>query len=113
MTDTLSSLRADLTLLRIETGKEMLFGDELCDERLMMIVALEEALAAPWWRRPAAMRRWRRDIRASVAEMDGSTWQWRRLNTIATGWVNRPGTGHEVSAGWNPPLPDHGSAATG
>lgn len=87
-----AALRRDLDALGRDTGRQFLWADEFTDDLFAMVIALEEALAAPWWRRRAALAAWRRDIRASVRHVDGHDFTGRRVTTIGTGWVTGPGS---------------------
>ena len=58
--------------------------DEIGEQR---ITALEELLFARWPRRIAVRRRLVRDLRASVAHVQGETFAERRSEAISSGWV--------------------------
>jgi hypothetical protein len=98
--DTLTALRRDLNGLHREAGRCHTWTDELTSELQILIVALEEIAFASWWRRPAVRRRWRRDVAASIRHIQGGNFTDRRHNTIATGWITRPGGPHEVRVHW-------------
>jgi hypothetical protein len=53
----------------------------------LRITALEEVLYTPWPQRILVRRRLRRDLRASVAHVQGVAFTDRRAETISTGWV--------------------------
>src|SRR5262249_4367445 len=86
---------AGLALARLarETNRAITMTDEITSELTYQIVALEEIIAAPWWRRWRVRARLRADLRASVAEtIHGEDFTERRLETLATGWITRPAT---------------------
>lgn len=89
MTDTLTALRRDLDALDRRAGFELTSTDDITSELLLQVVMIEEALAAPWWRRRAALRRWRADIAASIRDVGGQGFIQRRMETIGTGWLSR------------------------
>ena len=93
----LTALRHDLAALQREAGLTELQTDEYTSDLLHQVVAIEELLFAPWWRRPAVRRRWRRDVAASIRHIDGQDFIERRLNTIGTGWLST------ARVQWNPP----------
>ncbi len=97
-----AALRAAIEELRIEVGHAELLADEFTTELLLLVVAVEELLYAPWWRRTAVRRRWRRDVRESIRHIQGVTFTDKRTHTIASGWVTRPGSGNEVRMRWTP-----------
>jgi hypothetical protein len=87
--DNVAQLRATVDGYQRENCRSITMTDDLASELLYQVIALEEILAAPWWRRPAVRARWRRDARASVRDIDGRTFTERRSNTIGTGWLAR------------------------
>jgi hypothetical protein len=84
--------------LRVETGQQELQTDQVVSELLLLVVALEEVLAARWPRSILARRRWRRDVRASVRHIQGRDFTRKRTESLATGWVTRD----EARARWTP-----------
>ena len=64
----------------------------MLDELTWRVMALEEILAARWPRSILVRRRLARDIRASVAEIDGDDFTAKRSNAIGTGWCAQPWT---------------------
>lgn len=87
----LTELRDRLDALHRATGWNTNTTDEYMSEMLHQLIALEEIVAARWPRSVLLRARWRRDVRASMREMEGSTWAWRRLNAISTDWLSRDG----------------------
>ena len=63
--------------------------DAFASELLLQVVVLEEVIAARWPRRILVRRRLRRDLRASVAHVQGASWTDRRINSLSTGWMER------------------------
>lgn len=66
-------------------GEDM--GDEFAEITDHRVTALEEILAARWPRSILVRRRLARDIRASVAHVQGATFAERRTEAIGTGWI--------------------------
>jgi hypothetical protein len=86
------ALRAALEELEAETGRSLTLTDEYASELLYQVIALEEILAARWPRSVLVRARWRRDVRASVRGIvHPGSFTKRRLETIGTGWLARPG----------------------
>jgi hypothetical protein len=52
------------------------------------VAAIEEVIAAPWPRRILVRRRLRRDLRRSVAHVQGAGFAEKRFETAA-GWIER------------------------
>jgi hypothetical protein len=87
--------RLTVTSLALETRDAILMTDDITSELTYMVVALEEIIAAPWWRRWRVTARVRADLRASVAGIvHGGDFTERRVESIASGWVLRPGARH-------------------
>jgi uncharacterized membrane protein len=86
----LAALRAGLDELQRETGWSITVTDEFTSELLTLVAALEEIMFATWPRSVLLRIRWRRDVRASIAHIDGEGFRERRGNTITSGWVTRP-----------------------
>lgn len=84
--------RLTLAALDREVRKSELMTDEMISELTYQVVRLEEILAAPWWRRWRVVSRLRKDLRASVAQIDGADFAEKRVNTLGTGWIMRPDT---------------------
>ena len=80
----------ELTAIRWQMREDDKFTSEMLDELTFRITALEEIVAARWPRSILARYRLAKAIRASVAEIDGSNFTWKRLNAIATGWRDQP-----------------------
>jgi hypothetical protein len=97
-------LRAGLEELRLEVGRTTTWTDELASAVLLQAVALEELLFARWPRSILVRRRWRRDLRESMRHIDGHDFTTRRINTLGTGWVTRPGSGFEIRVHWTGPV---------
>ena len=74
---------------RRDVYQESAMTDQLAEELLLQIVMLEEILAARWPRRILVRARLRRDLRASVRHVEGSTFADRRINALGTGWLER------------------------
>jgi hypothetical protein len=75
--------------LRRDVGRDSSMTDQLAEELLLQIVALEEIVAASWPRSILVRARLRRDLRRSVAHVQGRTFTDRRINTLGTGWLER------------------------
>lgn len=93
MNGTAPATRADLTALKFDIIRGETATDGFAEELQLQVVALEECLYARWPRSILVRARLRRDLRASVrhiAEGDGFT--GRRVNTIGSGWITRPGS---------------------
>jgi hypothetical protein len=82
----------DLDAIRWQQREDDEWTAKCLDELLFQVIALEELLATRWPRSILVRARYRRDVRASVREIDGSNFTWRRLNSIGTDWLCRPGT---------------------
>jgi hypothetical protein len=80
-------LRREVDLLRHGTARAHEVDDEFAEISELRITALEEILFARWPRSIAVRRRLRRDLRASVAHVQGDTFTDRRFETVSTGWV--------------------------
>jgi hypothetical protein len=80
---------AGLDALRRELIHTIVLTDDYADELLRQVVAIEAVIAARWPR--SVVVRWRlaRELRRSVRHIDGDDFTSRRLNTIATGWMER------------------------
>ena len=75
---------------RRDVIRESTMTDELAEELLLQIVALEEIVAARWPRSmilpgPGCGR----ILRASIRHVDGRTFADRRINALGTGWLER------------------------
>ncbi len=91
---TLAGLHAALQELRADVRRELDYTDDALDGLLLQVVAIEEVAAARWPRRVWLWRRWRRDVLASVAHIQGSDFTGKRINTLSCGWQDRPGAPH-------------------
>jgi hypothetical protein len=74
---------------RRDMSRDSAMTDQLAEELLLQIVALEEIVAARWPWRIIVRARLRRDLRASVRHVDGRTFTDRRINALGTGWIER------------------------
>ena len=81
----------ELDAIRWQMREDDEWTGEVLDDLMFRLVTLEEILAVRWPRSILVRRRLARAIRASVAEIDGTGFFWKRLNSIATGWHDRPG----------------------
>ena len=79
--------RAAVDQLRRDVIHAELVEDDFAEISELRITALEEIVAARWPRSIVVRRRLARDIRASVAHVQGETFTDRRGETITTGWV--------------------------
>jgi hypothetical protein len=79
----------ELTAIRRQMRADDDWTGDMLYEVMFRLTALEEILAARWPRSILVRRRLARAIRASVAEIDGSDFTGKRLNTIGTGWRDR------------------------
>jgi len=86
----------ELTVIRRQMRDDDEWTGIMLDELTWRVMALEEILAARWPRSILVRRRLARDIRASVAEIDGDDFTAKRSNAIGTGWCARipPWTRH-------------------
>jgi hypothetical protein len=80
-------LRRDVDQLRRDIITADIVDEDFAEISELRITALEEILYARWPRSIAVRRRLRRDLRASVAHVQGDTFTDRRSETISTGWV--------------------------
>lgn len=85
----LLTLEAALVELRRDVAAESAMTDYLAADLELRVAQLEEVLYARWPRRILVRRRLRRDLRQSVAHVQGRTWTDRRAETIGTGWTER------------------------
>ncbi len=85
----LDELRRDVDQLRRDVIAESLMNDQLAEEMLLQIIAIEEVIAARWPRSIGVRRRLARDLRASVAHVQGATFTERRIETLGSGWMER------------------------
>jgi hypothetical protein len=83
-------MSGDLDALRRELVVTVTETDSYADELLRQVVALEELAMIPWPRSILARRRYRRELRRSVAHIEGTTFAEKRINSIGTGWLGRP-----------------------
>lgn len=65
-------------------------SDAYAGEMLHQIVALEAIVVARWPRSVLLRRQLRRELRRSVAHIEGRTFAEKRLETIGTGWLVPP-----------------------
>lgn len=79
----------DMEQFRGDVIRDSLMTDQLAEELLLQIVALEEIVAAAWPRRILVRARLRRDLRRSVAHIEGRTFTGRRIDALGTGWIER------------------------
>ncbi len=87
-------LSRDVGALRRDMDQESAMADGLAGELLRRVAALEEIAAARWPRSAILRGRLRRDLRASVAHVQGRTWAGKRTNALGSGWMERrPPTG--------------------
>jgi hypothetical protein len=80
-------LRRDVDQLRREVIVAEVVEDDFAEISELRITALEEILYTRWPRSILVRRRLVRDLRASVAHVQGDTFTDRRGETISTGWV--------------------------
>lgn len=80
-------LGREVDQLRRDVIRAELIEDDFAEIDELRITALEEVLYTRWPRRIAVRRRLVRDLRASVAHVQGDTFTDRRSETISTGWV--------------------------
>ena len=84
--------------LGAEVGRQLIMTDDITSELLLMVVQLEQIAFAPWWRRAAARRRWRRDVAASIRQLaHGGDFTERRMEAIGTGWISRDRGRHRAA----------------
>ena len=83
----LDALRNDLGQLRREVIQDSTTTEQLAETAELRITALEEVLAVRWPARILARWRLARDLRASVAHVQGGTFGERRIEAIGTGWA--------------------------
>jgi hypothetical protein len=79
--------RREVDELRRDVILAELVEDDFAEISELRITALEEILYARWPRSILVRRRLVRDLRASVAHVQGETFTDRRSETITTGWV--------------------------
>ncbi len=79
----------DMEQWRLDINHGADLADENTDGIWLQVLALEEFVAARWPRRLLVRWRLARDLRRSVAHIDGDTWAERRVNTISSGWLER------------------------
>lgn len=77
---------AEVAQLRREVMRDSLMTDQLAGELLRQVIALEEIVAARWPRSIGVRRRLARELRRSVARIEGRTFAEKRVNTIGSGW---------------------------
>ena len=106
--ESIARIAARLEDLHRDVGEAITWSDETDSELLYQVIMMEEVLAARWPRSILVRARWRRDVRESVRQMEGSSFLWRRLNTLGTGWMSRPGNAGGLRCGphMSPPVPD-------
>lgn len=80
-------LRRDVDQLRREVIVAEVVEDDFAEISELRITALEEILFTRWPRSILVRRRLVRDLRASVAHVQGETFTDRRAETVSTGWV--------------------------
>jgi hypothetical protein len=80
-------LRREVRQLAADTDQAISSTDDFAEITELRVTALEEILYTRWPRSIAIRRRLRRDLRASVAHVQGDTFTDRRGETISTGWV--------------------------
>ncbi len=103
-----------------ETIQAIEFDDDIRHVHEERLLAIEEALSAPWPRRWLLLRRWRREVRASVAtwpaeyidpgDFRGRRQEWTDQQTLLMKLKRRRGrpseetqtVGWERHTGWNP-----------
>jgi hypothetical protein len=79
--------RPEVDQLRRDAIAAEVAEDDFAEISELRITALEEILFARWPRSILVRRRLVRDLRASVAHVQGDTFTDRRGETISTGWV--------------------------
>lgn len=79
----------ELERFRRETIFSITQTDEFATELLLQVLAIEEVYAARWPRRILVRARLGRELRRSVAHIDGATFAEKRINTISSGWLER------------------------
>jgi len=85
----LVDLHRDLGQVRRDLRRDSAMTDELAGVLELRVTALEELLYTRWPRSIGVKRRLRRDLRRSVAHVQGGTFAERRLETVGTGWIER------------------------
>jgi hypothetical protein len=81
---------SQLDALQRELGRSITETDNHLDELLRQVVALEELAASRWPRSIVVRARLRRELRRSVEHIDGDDFASKRVNTLASGWLERP-----------------------
>lgn len=82
-------LEQSLVELQRDVHRESAMTDELAGDLEGRVAALEELLYARWPRSIAVRRRLRRDLRRSIAHVQGATFSEKRSETVTTGWTER------------------------
>jgi hypothetical protein len=80
-------LGREVDQLRRDVIAADIVDEDFAEINELRITALEEILYARWPRSIAVRRRLRRDLRASVAHVQGIAFTDRRSETVSTGWV--------------------------
>jgi hypothetical protein len=86
MNGTIPASRDELEQIQRQMRADDEWTAQMLDELIYRVTALEEILAARWPRSIWVRRRLAGRIRASVAEIDGRDFTWKRLNSLGTGW---------------------------
>lgn len=91
--------RAEVDELHRAVIADNTMTDQLAGQLERRVIALEEIVAARWPRRIVVRRRLRRDLRRSVAHVQGATFTERRIEAIGSGWIRPlPATGRQRTA---------------
>ncbi len=83
----LDAVRSDLGQLRRDVVRDSQMTDADAEIDELRITALEEILATPWPKRIAVRRRLARDLRQSIANVQGDSFAEKRVETVASGWI--------------------------
>jgi hypothetical protein len=81
-------LERQLVELQRDAHRDSAETDRLAEDLELRVAAIEEVIAAPWPRRILVRRRLRRDLRRSVAHVQGAGFAEKRFETAA-GWIER------------------------
>jgi len=82
----MNSTSDELTAIRRELRDTDEATGIMLDDLMFRLIALEEIVAARWPRSVLVRRRLAKAIRASVAEIGGSDFTGKRLNSVGSGW---------------------------
>jgi len=83
----LDAVRAELDQLRRDVVRDSIETDRQAEVTELRMTAIEEILAVRWPRSIGVRRRLARDLRASVAHVEGATFTERRIEAIGSGWI--------------------------